>query len=140
MAEGYDVKIVNLPQFRAAIRASISGTTRELSAAIREAGRPVLERARQVAAKRTGRLAGSYYIKATTTQGSIMSRVAYGAGAEWGLHGKWSGFRRYPAFGTGAAAGRGRFAWRALVERGEEVRDLMYERLEDIVRIHGWAS
>ncbi len=133
------IEIVNLRSFLSDLRRAEDASGRELTAALKEAGRPVLERTRQVAAVRSGRMRGGYVIRVRGTSASIQNAVPYSAGAEWGLHGKWSGFTRYPAFGTGSAAGRGRFAWRAVVELQNEVARIVHEELTDIVQIHGWA-
>ncbi len=133
------IEITNLRAFRTQLRRAEDATPRELSAAIRKAGAPVVERAAQLAPRRTGDLSKSYRIRTSGTTGQIYSSVPYGPGAEWGLHGKWRGFRRYPAFGTGAATGRGRFAWRAVVERQEEIAQTIADELREIVELHGWA-
>ncbi|HXF72684.1 MAG TPA: hypothetical protein VNO79_08775 [Actinomycetota bacterium] len=135
------VEIENLGEFRRALRRAQDGAPRQLSAAIRRAGRPLLERAAEVAPRGpSGKLKRSYRLRVSGTSGRVFSAVPYGAGAEWGLHGKWKGFRRYPAFGTGAARGRGRFAWRAVVERKEEIVAVISEELRQIITIQGWAK
>ena len=140
------IEIENLAAFRRDLKAAADASPRELSAALREAGKPVLERVKQVAAvgrppkdKHPGLLRGSYRIRVRTTSAFLASTAPYGAGAEWGLHGNWKGFRKYPAYGTGRAAGRGRFAWRAVVEKEDEIFEVMTKRLQDIITIHGWA-
>ena len=140
------IVIENLAKFRRDLKAAADASPRELSAALREAGKPVLERVKQVAAvgrppadKHPGLLRSSYRIRVRSTSAFLMSTAPYGTGAEWGLHGKWKGFRKYPAFGTGRSAGRGRFAWRALVEKQDEIVEIMNERLQEIITIHGWA-
>lgn len=133
------IEITNLAAFRSALRRAQDATPRELSKAIRKAGQPIVKRAAEVAPHRSGALARSYTLRASGTSGRIFSRVPYGVGAEWGLHGKWKGFRRYRAFGTGASRGRGRFAWRAVVEREEEIAQIITEEIREILTIHGWA-
>ncbi len=136
---GPAIEIENLAAFRRALRISETGTARQLSAAIRKAGRPILERAGEVAPHVTGELARSYRLRVAGTSGRIFSAAPYGAGAEWGLHGKWAGFRKYQGFGTGASVGRGRFAWRAVVERQRQIIAVLSEGLEQIIKIQGWA-
>lgn len=130
------VEIVNLRSFQRALRASEAGATRELSRAIRAAGRPIVERARVLAPRRTGLLASAYAIRASGTTGNVINRAPYGAGAEWGLHGKWKGFRRY----RGVQGGRGRFAARAVEERRDEIVRIMTDELREIITISGWAG
>ncbi len=140
------IEIENLAAFRRDLRAAVDASPREMVAALKKAGQPVLERVRQVAAvgrgpkdKHPGLLRGSYVLSVRGAAAYLRSKAEYGAGAEWGLHGKWSGFRKYPAFGTGASSGRGRFAWRALIERQDEVQEIVTEELRDLLTIHGWA-
>ncbi len=145
-SSGAGIEIENLRAFRRDLRASEAGTSREMTTALREAGRPVLERVRQVAAvgrrpkdPHPGLLRRSYSIRTAGSSAFLGNKAPYAAGAEWGLHGKWKGFRKYPAFGTGGSRGRGRFAWRAVVERQDQVQEIVTERLREVIQIHGWA-
>ena len=133
------LEITNLALFRKALRAAEDATPRELTKAIRAAGAPIVKRAGQVAARRSGKLAASYTIRVSGTAGKLYSRVPYGVGAEWGFRGKWAGFRRYKAYGTGASVGRGRFALRAVLEREDETARIITTELREILELHGWA-
>lgn len=130
------IEIENLATFRKALRLAEDATPRELSKAIRTAGAPIVKRAGQLAPHVTGELARSYTVRASGTTGKLFSKAPYGSGAEWGLHGKWRGFRRYRGVGTG---GRGRFALRAVMEREDETAAIITEELRDILELHGWA-
>jgi hypothetical protein len=137
------VEIEGLKEFRAALRASGTGLTRELSKAIRAAGKPPLARVKVLAGRTsssprsTGDLARSYKVRTAGASGYLQSGVPYGAGAEWGVYGKWSGFRRkYPGPEPG---GRGRFAWRAVKESDDEIMAVITGELERLIEIQGWA-
>lgn len=125
------VKVVNLKLFLRDLRAAEDASPRELSKAIRAAGRSPLERVRQLAPSRSGRLRSGYSVRAAGAIGRFVNLQPYGAGAEWGVHGKWSGFMRYGP--------RGRFAWRAVQERAEEIAQDITEGLKEIIEILGWA-
>jgi hypothetical protein len=134
------VEVTNLRKFLYAVGQSDKQIKRDLYRGLARAGRIASERASQVAPVRTGRLAAGYYVRVRGSSGDILNRQPYAAGAEWGLHGKWKGFRRYPAFGTGASRGRGRFAWRAVVEKREEIRDAVTRELQRAIELLGWAE
>jgi hypothetical protein len=143
---GAAVEITNLRAFQRDLRAALGRAPTELTAAIRAAGKPVLARAEQLAPVGTasydphrGALKAGYRVRAAGNVGKLVNRAPYSAGAEWGLHGKWSGFTKYAAFGTGASKGRGRFAWRAVVEKQDEIVRLIYEGIRGLVTIQGWA-
>jgi hypothetical protein len=141
---GGGVRITGLNEFRAALKAADAKAPRALSTALRRAGQPVLRRVQAIApvGRRSddphpGLLQRSYGVQVRGTRAGIVSSAPYGAGAEWGMHGKWAGFRdRYrPAPGeTG-----GRFAFRALLEVEDEVAELVTEGLEEVITIQGWA-
>ncbi len=126
------VRIENLRAFRAALKAAQDATPRELSTAIRQVGKPIVARASALAPHRTGTLAKGYAARASGTTGRIVNRAPYAGGAEWGMHRKWSGFKKYGPRGQ-------RFAGRALEELREPTARAIAERLEQIINIHGWA-
>lgn len=137
------IVIENLAAFRRDLKAAVDASPRELTTALREAGGPVLDRVKQVAAvgrapadEHPGLLRGSYRIRVRSTSAFLSSTAPYAGGAEWGLRGKWKGFRKYPG---AEAGGRGRFAWRAVLERQDEIAEIMSERLRDLITLHGWA-
>lgn len=137
------IEVEGLSQLRAACRASGSGLSRQIPKALRAAGRPPLERVKVLAGRTltsprsTGALMKSYKISTRGTSAYLQSGVPYGGGAEWGLYGKWSGFRKYPGIEAG---GRGRFAWRAVQEERDAIADLITRALNDLIEIQGWAT
>lgn len=134
------IRIRNLRVFYSDLRraqGNVSG--RQLTDALRAAGKPPLQRAQELVPVITGTLQKGYRVRASGTKGKIASNVPYAAGAEWGTHGKWRGFTRFSGFGTGASAGRGRFVWRAIVERQEEIARIAFEGLREVAEIYGWA-
>lgn len=143
MATAPGIEVVGLREFRAALKSSESGLTRDLTAALKLAGKPPLDRVKALAgrttssARSTGELVKSYSIRASGTSAYLRSSVPYGAGAEWGVYGKWAGFRRkYPG---PEAGGRGRFAWRAVLEQRDEIEHVLSRELENLITVNGWA-
>lgn len=126
------VEIENLRAFQRDLRAAADASPRELTAALKKAGDPVVKRAAQLSPRLTGALAGSYKAQVRGTTGSIQSGVPYGAGAEWGTKGKWSGFTKYGPPGS-------RFAGLAVDDAAEEIAEIIAKELQDIVELHGWA-
>lgn len=140
MAEGATVTIVNLNEFRSALRRAINETPRELTKALKLAGVPVVRRAGELAPsgsrkddKHPGALKGSYGTSVRGTTGTIVSKVPYGPGAEWGIHGKWKGFINYGPRGK-------RFAGRAVDELADEIVRLVTLGLNDVLEIYGFAT
>lgn len=134
------VRITNLKQFQAAIKAADAKSGRLMTQALKRAGTsPLLPRVKAVAAAtvRTGAFAGGFKISARGSSGFVVNAVPYAAGAEWGLQGKWAGFRdRYP---PAPGDQRGRFGWRAIRETEAELADAVYDELREFVTIGGWA-
>lgn len=130
MASG--IVIDNLAQFRADLKAAVTGSPRELTAALKRAGTPVLARTKQVSARRTGRLQSGYKVSVRGSQASIVNATPYAAGAEWGERGKWEGFYRYGMRGE-------RFAARAIDELDTVIAETVYQELDDLVSVRGWA-
>lgn len=128
------VKVEGLREFRAALRASEVGSTRQLSAALRVASLPVVHKASSFAPSRTGALRGGYGVSVRGTRASIINRVPYAAGAEWGVRGKWAGFLKYP----GPEGGRGRFAYRAVHESETLIVQSIYLAMRKIITVNGW--
>jgi hypothetical protein len=141
------VKIVGLDAFRADLKAASKAGPRALTKGLRAAGKPVLERTRFLAPITTrkvyasgphpGELKASYRIRIRGTQASIISTAPFGAGAEWGVHGRWRGFLRYP--GAADDPTRGRFAWRAVLENRERIAAAVDAAMDEIETIYGWA-
>jgi phage gpG-like protein len=143
MAAASGIEVVGLKELRAACRSVNSALPREVTKALRAAGVPALAKVRGYAqattggSRSTGNLLKSYKIRTAGASASVASGVPYGAGAEWGLKGKWSGFRKYPGPEPG---GRGRFAWRGVLESRDEISAVLSRELEELIRIQGWAN
>jgi hypothetical protein len=132
------IQIENLAAFRRALREARSSTPRDLTAALKRAGIPLVAELHVIAPvgnfpdPHPGLLRGSYGVSVRGVVGSIISRAAYGAGAEWGQHGKWSGFMQY--------GGPGRFAAKVIDEREDQIVEDVFQGLTDVVHIYGWAT
>jgi hypothetical protein len=141
------VKIVGLDALRADLRKAGKNSPRALTKGLRAAGKPVLERTRALApmtrrkaypgGPHPGELKASYRIRIRGTQASIISSAPFGAGAEWGVHGRWRGFLKYP--GASDNPQRGRFAWRAVLENREQIAASIDAAMHEIETIYGWA-
>jgi hypothetical protein len=135
------VTVQGLPELRVALRASADGAPKESSAAIRAVGRDiVLPGIKAIAPvgrrpddRHPGQLRAGYRISATMTQGSVVNTAPHSAGAEWGKSRRWSGWRKYPA-----PPGGGRFAWRTVFERQDQITAAIFEGMKAIVSAHGW--
>lgn len=127
------VVVEGFKEFRSALRAAQGSTPRALSKGIKAAGEPLLERARELAPRRSGRLAGSARLRTRATSGDLVFVQPYAAGAEWGQFGKWSGFRKYGPRGN-------RYAFRALRETGDEIATRMHGEMAEIITVFGWFS
>jgi hypothetical protein len=124
------VRIEGLTAFRAALARAAGSYPKELTSALSAAGAPIVSAASAKAPHVTGTLAASYATSVRGLRGRIISRAPYGAGAEWGLRGKWAGFQKYGP--------TPRFAGAAIDEKADEVAELIYEKLFDIVSAYGW--
>lgn len=141
---GGGIEIANLREFRADLRRAQDASPRELTKALKTAGGPVLKRTQTLAPvstrpddKHKGALKKAYALSVSGTSASIISKAPWGGGAEWGSHGKWKGWVKYP---PASGESRGRFAWRAVIELADQIVETVYEGLKDIVDIHGWAN
>lgn len=126
------IVIENLAAFRADLKFAAESMPQELTRALKAGGQPILDSLMMIPARRSGALAGGYGISVRSTTGSIINRVPYAIGAEWGRYGKWSGFMRY--------GGPGRFGAKAIDEKADEVMELIYSLLERVVTAHGWMT
>lgn len=127
------VVIVGLTEFRAAIRAASYSAPSALTKALKVAGEPIVKESSQLSPVRSGRLAGGYKTQVRGSVGNIVNRVPYAAGAEWGQHGKWTGFQKYGARGS-------RFAGQAVDTKAEETMLAIYASMYEIASIYGWAT
>jgi hypothetical protein len=131
VATNSSVVITNLAAFRRDLKAAEDASPRELGKALKAAGGPILSETKGKAPVVTGTLAGGYKLSVRGTVGSIVNRVPYAMGAEFGTRGKWSGFNRY--------GGPGRFAWQAIETKQDEVLTLIVTGMSEIVELYGWA-
>jgi hypothetical protein len=129
VASGGTVTVKGLNEFRAAVRKAAGAAPREIPLALKRAGVPILTQAAANAPHRSGRLASGYKVAVRGTTASIVSSVPYAGGAEWGSHGKWSGFEGAPP----------RIVWPAVEAQEGNVELILENELRDIVGIYGWA-
>ena len=123
------VEIVGLAEFRRDLKRAGLGT-KDATRAMRRAGAPVLAKAAALAPKATGALAASGKISAAGTKGRVIFRPVYAPGAEFGAHGRWSGFDRWGA--------TPRFGYRALADEAENVFRIVTEELQDVLTAYDW--
>jgi hypothetical protein len=136
------VRVKGLRELRRDLKASRAALPRQLTVALRKVGIPVAAEAasyapvgRRKADTHKGMLRGGYRVSVRAARGAIVNRAPFAAGAEWGMRGKWKGFRRYPAPAPG---GRGRFAWRAVWEEREAITNGIADALKDVLTAQGW--
>lgn len=125
--------IEGLKEFRADLRRSHAHSPRLLTQAIKAAGVPFREAAMGLydRASDTGFLRDQTKIRARATSGFLANTAPYAQGAEFGLHGKWRGFRKY-----GARADR--FIFPALEKGAPAAFEVMTEQLSELLTILGW--
>lgn len=130
---GGGVYITNLEQFRRDLKYAVGASPREMTAAIKRAGGVFLQTTKSYAgmASRTGTHAAGFKLQVRGATGALINLVPYAAGAEWGIHGHWSGFMRYGA--------PGRFAYKAVQDKADEFAAIVAEELRDVAELHGWA-
>lgn len=134
------VRIVGLREFQAACRAAGDAAPGLLHEALVKAGEPVVEAvrgkvphgARRGGDKHPGQLAEGYRVAVTGSTGRVVNPVAYAAGAEWGVRGRWAGFARY-------GAERGRFVWHEVELQADAIRDRVEAGIEQVITVMGWA-
>lgn len=128
------VTIENLDAYKADLRAADKALARTVTAGIKKAGVPVVmhTRIRAARASRTGALAKGYKASVRGTTGQIVG-LDYAAGAEYGSRGKWKGFLKYGRPGS-------RFGGPALEETADDVLRIVYEELEPLAQLNGWAT
>lgn len=125
----YSVEVEGLNEFRAALRAAESKTPRVLTKALKDAGVPLVREIQAIAAKgKTGRLRASYATRVSGTNADIVSRVPYGAKAEWS---RKRGWRKYGP--------PGRFAAKVVEDQAEQTLLRVAEGLQEVISIEGWA-
>lgn len=129
---GSAIYITNLAQFRRDLKAAEDASPRELTKAIKAAGVPIVAEAKSSVPVVSGTLAGGFKASARGATGSLVNRVPYAMGAEFGKRGKWSGFNRY--------GGTPRFAFPAVEDKADEVVTIIATQMGDIIALHGWAT
>ena len=123
------IRVEGLTEFRSAAKAALGRAPRELTAGLKRAGAIPIKEAASRVPQRTGALAASFKAQVRGTTGDITSGVPYGAGAEWGSHGRWLGFDGSPP----------RYVWPAVESRAREIEDAVLDELREVVTILGWA-
>jgi hypothetical protein len=130
MGATFGIQIDGLRQFMADARRARSSAGRDISRAIKQAGQPITNRLQGIPARRSGALASGYGVRVRRGTGDIVSKVAYGGGAEFGQRGKWSGFMHY--------GGPGRFAWKDIEGHQDQIADDIYKGMRDVFEVYGW--
>lgn len=125
------IKIEGLTEFRAAVRQAAGQMPSTMSEALKAAGVPVIAQAASIAPRLSGALASGYSINVSGAKANVVSRVPYAGGAEWGTQGKWSGFMKYgsPPRTVGVA----------IEDQSDTIAVILFQRLEAIMSILGWA-
>lgn len=123
------VRVEGLTEFRSAVRSALGRAPRELTAGLKRAGAIPVREASIQAPHLSGALAASYKASVRGTTGAITSSVPYGAGAEFGRFGKWSGFPGEPP----------RYVWPAIESRQAEMAEAIEDELHEVITILGWA-
>ena len=126
---GEVVEIVGLAEFRRDLKQAGLGT-KDATAAMKKAGAPVLAKAAGYAPKASGALAGSGRISAAGPKGRVIFKPVYAPGAEFGAHGRWTGFEKWGS--------PPRFGYRALGEESENVFNIVTAELHDILTAYDW--
>jgi hypothetical protein len=135
MAAG--IQIQGLAEFRRDLRRA-GESTKDLTAVMKKTGQVILARAEQIAPKGStesgdkhpGKLAWSGRVRASGTKGRLVWNLPYAAGAEFGTHGKWTGFDKWGP--------PPRFGYRALEEKSGEAAEMMAYGMEELVSVYGW--
>jgi hypothetical protein len=132
---GEVVEIVGLAEFRRDLKRA-GESTKDLTAAMKKAGAPVLAKAATYAPRggegdpHAGQLAGSGKISAAGSKGRVIFKPYYAPGAEFGAHGRWQGFDKWGS--------PPRFGYRALAESSEQVFQIVTTELNDMLTVFGW--
>lgn len=130
MADHFGVEIDGLKEFRRELRRAEQASPRDLTKAIRAAGKPPLERARALTPVRSGDLRAGWRVRASGSTGSLANVEPYAGGVVWGKRGKWKGFRKY--------GGTPRFAGQAIDDTADEIQEIITRNLEEILTAYGW--
>ena len=130
-SNGVTAHFVNMPQFLASCSEAIVAIPITMAIALKAAGQPPLDELRSISPHVTGTLAGGYRVEASGMMAAIVNAVPYAAGAEYGSHGKWSGFNKYGA--------PPRLATRAIQDKAPEMQAIIQEAMKAPVSLNGWA-
>ncbi len=125
--------IIGGPEFEAACLASALELIPEMEAGIVAGSAVVVADAAQRTPVLSGELAGSWFAQAAEGGAEFGSSAPYGAGAEWGQQGKWSGFEAYGAAGE-------RFVGGAAQDKIEDVAQATTMVMLPSLTLHGWAT
>jgi hypothetical protein len=119
------IEIVNLGEFTAAVRKSIDGVDAALHKGLEAAGKPVLDRARELSP--SSRVAAAGRLEVAGVEGQIIFEKDWAEAAEWSRKPGWM-----------AHGAPGRYGHRALHEKGAEVDKIVDQQMADIVTMYGW--
>lgn len=135
MAQGFTVKVEGLQEFRSALKKAEGANPGELTRAIKAAGAMLPSKVRGNAPRRSGALAASVgSVQASGTKGRVPVRAKYAAPVEFG--------RKGPAAQTLTAkyGPPPRFGYKAVADSTDEIEKALWEGIQDIVTIYGWAK
>lgn len=134
MAPQPGVKVIGLKEFRQALKQSADANPRELTKVLKDAGSVIPPRIQRHAPRASGELAGSVgRVQASGTKGRIPIKARHATFAEFQKKGA------YGATMSSRYGGTPRFGYRAVEESVNEVTDRIYDGMEQIITIHGWA-
>lgn len=128
------ITITNLKEFRVACREAADANVREVTRALKVAGKPLDERAPQLAPKATGTMAGTHKLTVSGTNAYESFTGPQVMGAEFGQGLKWQG-RWVESYGQPP-----RFGYKALDEKADEIVEILDTELKSIQTLHGWAT
>ena len=126
MAQQQDVsvQVIGLRDLRRDLKAIGQGLPRELTKAQKEAGEVIARRARELAPRRSGRLAASIKVSAAGTRVAVKSSLPYASPVHWGWRAR--GIVGQP------------FLWQAVEEKRDEYVDALGDAIEALARRHGF--
>ena len=118
------VRVHGLRELRRDLKVIGATLPRELTKAQKGAGEVIASRARELAPRRSGRLAASIKVSAVGTKVSVKSSLPYANPIHWG-------WRARGIVGTP-------FIWRAIDEKRDEYVDALGDAIEALARRHGF--
>lgn len=135
MAAGVQMELNGLVEFRHALDQAADATPRELTSALKSASKKVAMEARGYAPRKSGKLAKGYkpYARSgkTKVETGVRNKVPYAPGAEFGMKGKWKGFRH-----LGARAKR--ILFKAWAHWKDRLPREVFREVSRVAQAHGW--